>query len=198
MKNLCYFIIKMFDKITNIWNDRGYEIIIIVSLCLILVLALFRIGKKGTWSDSYNLDVYNKPLIFTNKKQKKISKGESECRRVLRKIFNKPFDTCRPNFLRNPVTSSNSDLGDNFNLELDCFESVLKLACEYQGEQHYRFIPYFHKNKEAFRNQQYRDELKRRMCRDNGINLIEVPHTVKLQNIESYIIEQLKIIGYYK
>ena len=193
----------MLDKIKKIWNDRGYEIIIGLSLVVILILALFKIGKKGTWSSSYNYnsDQYNNTktnasTFFEEKTGKKTSSGELECRRVLRKIFNKPFNTSRPNFLRNPVTSSNTSNGDSFNLELDCFEPSLKLACEFQGQQHYKYIPYFHKSKEAFRNQQYRDELKRRMCRDNRINLIEVPYTIKNQSIENYIRKQLKLIGY--
>ena len=88
--------------------------------------------------------------------------------------------------MNNPVT------GGNFNLELDCYNQDLNIACEYNGAQHYKYIPYFHKNKEAFYNQRYRDELKRRICKDNGIILIEVPHTVKTENIENYISKELK------
>ena len=185
----------MLNKITKLWNEKGYEIVVVTSLVIILILALFKIGKKGTWSSSYKLDLH-KPKIL--QRGKKISSGELECRRVLKKIFNKPFNTCRPNFLRNPVTSSGGGSGDSFNLELDCFEVSLKLGCEYQGQQHYKHIPYFHKSKEAFRNQQYRDELKRRMCRDNRINLIEVPYTVKIPQIEGYIKKQLQALGYLK
>ena len=45
-------------------------------------------------------------------------------------------------------------------------------------------------------NQKYRDELKRRMCNDNMITLIEVPYTVKNENIKSYLIEELYKKGY--
>ena len=48
----------MFDKLKKIWNDKGYEILIGSCLVIILVLALFKIGKKGTWSSSYNFDQY--------------------------------------------------------------------------------------------------------------------------------------------
>ena len=180
----------MLDKIKKIWKNHGFEIFFVSCLILIGILAIFKIGKKGTWSTSYE---YNNKIIADSnsfKGPKKTSSGELECRRVLQKIFKKPFNTVRPDFLRNPVT------GDNFNLELDCYEDSLKLGVEYQGQQHYKYIPYFHKNKEAFRNQCYRDELKRRMCRDNRINLIEVPYTVKVQNIEDYIRKELKMIGY--
>ena len=63
-------------------------------------------------------------------------------------------------------------------------------------KQHYEYVPYFHKNKEAFYNQKYRDELKKRMCKDNGIVLIEVPYTVKEQDIEDFLTKQIR--KYYR
>lgn len=120
------------------------------------------------------------------------SKGEAECRRILRELFDKPagFGNARPDFLNNSVT------GGSHNLEIDCWEPSLKLGVEYNGRQHYEYTPYFHKNREAFMNQKYRDELKRRMCRDNGVNLIEVPHTVKHREIEPFLRQRLRILGY--
>ena len=50
--------------------------------------------------------------------------------------------------------------GGNFNLELDCFNKELRIGLEYNGVQHYKYVPYFHKNKEAFLNQKYRDDMK--------------------------------------
>ena len=119
--------------------------------------------------------------ISSNRKD---SRGEIECRRVLEKIFKRPFNKIRPNFLNNPVTDG------NYNLELDCYNDDLKIAVEYSGRQHYEYTPYFHKNKEAFYNQKYRDELKKRMCKDNGIILIEVPYTVKIENIEQFLVNK--------
>ena len=71
----------------------------------------------------------------------------------------------------------------------------MSLAVEYNGIQHYKYVPYFHKNKEAFLNQKYRDDMKRRMCKDNKITLIEVPNTIDISNIENYLITKLKIEG---
>ena len=68
----------------------------------------------------------------------------------------------------------------------------MRLGVEYHGKQHYEYVPYFHKNKEAFYNQKYRDELKKRMCKDNGIILIEVPYTVKEQDIENFLTKQIR------
>ena len=97
---------------------------------------------------------------------------------MLENAFDRSFGKARPNFLNNPVT------GGNFNLELDCYNPELKLAVEYNGVQHYKYTPHFHKNNEAFLNQKYRDELKRRMCKDNMITLIEVPYTIMVENIK--------------
>ena len=151
-------------------------------------------GRKGTWSRSY----YYEPDMFALKhhqsvdSSKKQSSGEAECRRVLQHLFSRPFPSVRPDFLRNPVTR-----GGN-NLELDCYCEELRLAVEYNGQQHYKYVPYFHSSHEAFRNQQYRDEIKRRMCQDNRITLIEVPYTIKTKDIAAYLVRELTKRGYLR
>jgi len=179
----------MFSKISNFWSE--YNFYIIVGL-LILVLIIIGIanktkGKEGTWSEGmFNMvkqgnNRYQNPSFNTSSSFD--SKGEQECRRVLEKIFKVPFPKARPDWLNNTVTMNN--------LELDCFNPDLRLACEYQGEQHYRFNKFFHRNKDDFMNGKYRDDMKRRICKDNGVILIEVPYTVKIQNIEWYLKSKL-------
>jgi hypothetical protein len=177
----------MLNKLREIWDKHGFEILVGVAVAIIIIYALIRIGKKGTWSTSY---FYPERTKKSSQSPPKESKGEIECRRVMQQIFNRPFPKARPDILNNPVT------GGNHNLELDCYNADLRLAVEYNGAQHYKFISYFHKNKEAFLNQKYRDELKRRMCRDNGITLIEVPYTVKVSDIRRFIIKKLSAGGY--
>jgi hypothetical protein len=182
-------ILAFFDFIKNLFKTYNFEMLLIVCVLFLVIYGIYKKIKKekGTWSTSYFYDYLPKELkseennYNSNNRHSFESKGESECRRVLEKIFNVPFPKTRPRFLNNPVT------GGNFNLELDCYNDDLKIAVEYNGAMHYKYIPYFHRNKEAFYNQKYRDELKRRMCRDNGIYLIEVPYTVKLENIEDFI-----------
>lgn len=177
----------MLEKLKNFWSKWGFEITLVLCLLFIAIYALFRSNKKGTWSSTYTYIPRRRVKKRTPPKE---SKGELECRRVLEQIFNKSFSKSRPDFLRNPVT------GNIHNLELDCYNKEMNLAVEYSGAQHYKYIPYFHKNKEAFLNQKYRDEMKKRICRDYGINLIEVPYTVKLEEIKNYLIKNLKSIGY--
>lgn len=183
----------MFDRIKELWNTYGFEILVCSAILIIIILALFRIGKKGSWSTSYyiesNKSQYNPPL---KKSAPKESKGEAECRRVLQQLTGKPFISIRPDFLRNPVT------GGNFNLEIDCYNEEMKLGIEYNGIQHYQYKPFFHRNKEAFRNQLYRDEMKRGKCKENGIRLIEVPYTIKLEDISAYLKKKLVEEGYIK
>ena len=184
----------MFTKFNKIWQKHGFEIILVGCIIFILIFALFRIGKPGSWSSSYTYIPINKKSTssYSEHTPKKESRGEAECRRVLQKYLQKPFPNCRPDFLRNPVT------GGNYNLELDCYNQNLRLAVEYNGAQHYKYIPYFHKNKEAFLNQKYRDELKRHLCKENKITLIEVPNTIPINNIESYLLGKLRNFGYVK
>ena len=66
---------------------------------------------------------------------------------------------------------NNEVTGGSYNLEIDCYNHELRLGVEYDGAQHYKYNPYFHKNKEAFYNQKYRDKLKEYMCKENNIVL---------------------------
>jgi len=156
------------------------------SIGFLVVYAVYCVCTKrsGSWS---NLGIDFRTLQFRRpQREKRQSKGEAECKRVMESIYGRPFKNMRPDFLRNSVT------GGNFNLELDCFSPELGVACEYNGRQHYEFIPHFHRNKEAFLNQQYRDDMKRRICKENGVVLIEVPYSVRIEDIEDYIKKKLK------
>lgn len=112
------------------------------------------------------------------------SKGERECKRSIEEITHKPFTKHRPDFLKNEITGKN--------LELDCYNEELKLAIEYNGIQHYEYTPIFHKSKDVFYNTKYRDKMKDTLCRENGVKLIVVPYTVKLENIQQYILDKIK------
>ena len=187
--------IKKIINIRKECNNYSFEILFILCLTFIISFSMYRKykGEKGSWSTNYFYDesMFNPNKIEIEKPINKInsrpdSKGEVECRRVLEQIFKKPFKKSRPNFLNNPVT------GGKFNLELDCYNENLKIAVEYDGAAHAKYIPFFHKNKEAFYNQKYRDYIKDRICKENGILLIRVPHTVKLENIERFIKDNLR------
>ena len=59
---------------------------------------------------------------------------------------------------------------------------------EYNGIQHYKYIPYFHKNNiEYFNAQLKRDQLVKEYCLKNNIKLLEIPYTMSNENIEQTI-----------
>lgn len=175
------------------WIKKNlFEILLILSIIFIVVYAIYRIGETGTWSTDFFYLPTPSPKTTkssTTKEPKKDSNGEIRARAFLERYFNKSFPKSRPNFMVNQVT------GSKYNLELDCYNESLRLAVEYNGAQHYNYIPFFHKNKEAFYNQKYRDELKRIKCKELGITLIEIPYTEE-KRLEQYLKQQLKIVGY--
>jgi len=166
---------------------------VIICIC-ILVIALFLNNFKGTWSKRDQIDPFIEFASDTSIGETPDSEGEAICRNFLTKTLKVPFTKVRPAFLKNPVTSSKTK---QHNLEIDCFNESLKLGVEYNGRQHYNYVPHFHKNFEAFRNQQYRDDLKRRLCSENGILLIEVPYTVKNKDIPAFLYKRLKPLNLF-
>lgn len=178
-------------NIFELWKNKGYELVIGFCFLFIFVASFYRkiTGQKGTWSKSYFYDNYKLSNKAPNTSSLKVSKGEVECRRVLEKFFTGyKFPNKRPEFMKNQIT--------NKNLEMDCYCSELGLAVEYHGQQHYKYIPFFHSNIDKFRTQQYRDLLTRDLCQKNNIKLIEVPYTVKINDIEQYLKKKLNQLGY--
>ena len=137
-----------------------------------LLLALFGLYIiKNLFSESFKapaiLDSYFTPPVPLDK-VKNESSGETLCRKLATDAFQVPFIKIRPDFLKNNVTGAN--------LELDIYNEGLKLAIEYNGRQHYDYVPFFHKNYEHFQTQKYRDEIKKMLCKQNGIHLIEIKY----------------------
>jgi hypothetical protein len=114
------------------------------------------------------------------KKTKNITNGQFECHKAVEEIFGKKFQSnVRPSWLYNPETKRN--------LELDCFNEELRIAIEYNGQQHYSFPNAWNKNLEDFKNQIRRDQLKKELCKLNSVKLIIVPYTIKNENIKEFI-----------
>lgn len=174
-----------------LFKHMKWEVALGVLLLFLGLYALYRKlkGYKGTWSESYYYDPkmggYRPVQDSSSGKQE--SKGERECRRVLASIFHRKFPNKRPDFMKNPLTGRN--------LELDCFNEELKIACEYNGIQHYKYLKHFHSSVEDFHRQQRNDQKTRENCIKNGIFLIEVPYTVKVPDIERFIVDKLRRSG---
>lgn len=64
------------------------------------------------------------------------------------------------------------------------------LFIEYNGEQHYEDIEYFHAGGWTLEDQQIRDEAVRRYCHDHHHNLLEIPYT-EFDNISEILAKTL-------
>jgi len=170
----------------------NWHIVVMALFIFLIIVALYRYfkGYTGTWSESYYYDPVLAGYRRNNESpsgDRRYSKGEEECRRVLEAIFHRKFPSKRPDFMKNPLTGRN--------LELDCYNEALKIACEYNGRQHYEFTKRFHSCVEDFEKQKRNDQKTRENCIKNGVFLIEVPYTVKLENIEKFIYRKVKASG---
>lgn len=167
------------------WKNHQFKMIVFCCILIIVVIYIYNYYYKtnnGSWSLEYE---YIKKPKKTYAVQ---SKGEIECRRVLEKWFKRPFPSARPEFLMNVITGKP--------LEIDCCNMQLQLGVEYNGKQHYQYTPGMHRNFEAFRLQQYRDEMKMKLCKEHNFTLIIVPYSIPINSIENFLLEQLRYYGY--
>lgn len=62
-------------------------------------------------------------------------------------------------------------------LYADFFLPLRRIMVEVHGEQHYKYIPFFHGNKINFAKAKVRDRKKILFCDNNKITYIELPYT---------------------
>lgn len=127
---------------------------------------------------------YKMPKFVSPQPKKRVNKKEEMCREILERNLGMEFPTVRPDWLMNPETGKP--------LELDCYNSSIKLALEYDGEQHYKYVSLFHKSPDDLAKQVERDALKDRMCRQMGITLVRVPYWIDEKELEGYILRTVK------
>lgn len=112
------------------------------------------------------------------------SVGERICREYFEMIFSRKFPSQKPRWLLN--SSGNK-------MELDGYCPNLKLAFEYQGRQHYE--PNAFSMRETFVSRNRDDTLKEKLCKQNGVTLIIIPHTIRYKEIQTYIINECRKNG---
>lgn len=214
----------MFKALSSFWYLHGFNILVMATVLFFLLYWVFvtRHKPQGSYATSYYYDPIEddflhhgkdglranpNPSRWTHWKNKssspdvhgkprsprqvtQTSRGEVICKNYAEYIFQRPFTKCRPSFLYNTVTHEN--------LELDCYNDDLKIAIEYNGRQHYEYVPFFHGNSRTnFHNQKYRDEKKADMCKKQGIHLIVVPYTVPHEKIPKFLKQELTRRGLY-
>lgn len=73
-------------------------------------------------------------------------------------------------------------------LYLDFYLPLNKICIEPHGEQHYKFVSYYHNNPLGFIRQQKRDKDKAEWCSINGIRYISLPFDESDENWRQRII----------
>ncbi len=106
---------------------------------------------------------------------------EEKCRFILEQLTQKEFRKDR------------STLGNR--LELDGYCEELNIAFEYHGKQHFRRIPYWHKNGGDLPKQQKRDSKKLKRCKELDIDLIVIRWDCN--NLEDFLRTKLKRRGLF-
>ena len=61
-------------------------------------------------------------------------------------------------------------------LYLDFYIPLLKKTIEVHGEQHYKFVPFYHSTTLGFIKHKKRDQEKKEWCEINNIEYIELPY----------------------
>lgn len=79
---------------------------------------------------------------------------------------------------------------------LDGYNEELRLAFEYNGAQHYRYVPHFHRGgpQDLEQQQQDRDRAVEAACVESWVALIVIPYTVA--DLERFIRKELFQLGY--
>lgn len=179
------------------------EEIIIFIVCVIILIIIFRSNKskgKRNRNKRFNWNVFDtdnfKKLVgkrkwkHPNRNKVSYNKREEKCRQIFNRLFGTNFVCIRPDWLKNPKTGKN--------LELDGYNDRLRLAFEYQGQQHYYYQPgWAHRNVNDFKAQLERDRFKKARCEERGIALIRIPYTVSDTDLEPFIRRNLNSMGYY-
>lgn len=209
------------------WYEYFFNIDFLVTVVLIVIIIYFLVternkkkkkkykfyGLQDGWKDrlpkydSYSdtgahegtvkIETEYKPLFQRPKKKKKKNKHEERCREIFENIYRAPFKSIRPDWLRNPVKGGR-------NLELDGYNETIPtplgrgLAFEYDGHQHSKYIPHFHRNGvDDFKYQVKKDTYKDLKCKERGVLLVRIPHFVDYNDLDRYIGEKLRKLNVF-
>lgn len=177
----------------------NYKIWIIIILIIFAILVLIFTKKKKYDFSKLVKPKKSQPIRYSNindmlgdyedlvkshkiGKNRKSSLGEFICRKTLETIFDEPFPNKRYRFLKNPETGCP--------LELDGYNEFLRLAFEFQGDQHSTFPNKYQKteaDKKEFLKQLRRDKFKKEKCKQMGINLLLIYDEMEYHKIPQYI-----------
>lgn len=81
------------------------------------------------------------------------------------------------------------DLKYRSKLRFDFYVPKYHLCIEFNGIQHYEYVEYFHKNEDTFKEQLFKDYIKRKYCQSYSVHLIELPCSLKSDEIRAKLVQ---------
>lgn len=81
------------------------------------------------------------------------------------------------------------DLKYKNKLRFDFYIPKYNLCIEFNGAQHYEYIEHFHKDEDAFKEQLFKDYLKREYCQAHSVHLIELPCSLTSDEIRAELVQ---------
>lgn len=162
----------MIEKVRSIYSEYGYISRDLIDLNCDFTYQAFSFYFSNKEEMSRAIDVNNNNILFLNNGFK--SKIEYKIAKYIDEILGEgmyEYDYYW-DWLRNDKTGHV--------LYCDFYIPCLNLVIEYNGEQHYKFIPSIHHDYEVFLNQQYRDKRKYALLKENNINLRVITNNEKV------------------
>lgn len=115
--------------------------------------------------------------------------GERITRHFFEQIFNKPFPSKKPLWLKNAAGNR---------MHFDGYNEELKLAFEHQGEYHYSIIGRYSRNLTELNKRKKDDRRKRFLARKHDVKLLEIPEVftrTKISDLKNTIINLCEEAG---
>ena len=156
-----------------LFKEYGTEYTLIGKFKTVNDKTLFKHSCGFIWSTTPAHILYNKTRCPKCCKQQ--SKG---CKIIEKQLIQLNLNFEKEKFLNNSLQRFDFYLENNGK----------KYAIEYNGEQHYKYNPFFHGQDIAtFEKYKERDRRKARYCKENNIELIIIPYTFTNNEIKTYI-----------
>lgn len=157
----------------KLYQEYNKEYILLSPFAGVNNKALFKHSCGFAWSTTPAHILYNR--TGCPKCCKKQSKG---CKIIETQLKQLNLSYEKEKFLDNSLQRF------DFYFEIDS----KKYAIEYNGEQHYKYNPFFHGQYiSVFEKYQERDQRKATYCKNNNIELIIIPYTLTNDEIKAYI-----------
>jgi len=112
-----------------------------------------------------------------------LSKSEQIFRETLERMLDAKFPRRKPIWLVNQTGNR---------LELDGYNEELKIAFEYQGEQHYNANHYFNRKQGELNKRLTHDKIKFEECRKRDVMLLCPNYLLRPNDFEEFILENIK------